>query len=261
MDIFADLCLKQSIRMTRPMSTEQSVLEKAAALCLRNAKQYIKDADLLYSFKSHGHALALTVLANIEIGKCVIYHLWSKDLISGQTLPPPFQSYFWEKKYGLFASETWWIGLTIASNIEELMKEMIDASEEAGDATSHGGGLATPALQRISQLTEKMRLENNKLKELEDDRTISFFVDFSVHDASVFTPEMVERKLVKERIKTAKQLIRVGAPFLSLSLSDVPRKIARILLEEAFYSVLPIKDRISQFVLPSLDQIGSYPTG
>ncbi len=237
------------------MSTESSVLEKAALLCLKNARQYIKDADLLYSFKSYGHALALTVLSEVELGKAVIYHLWSKDLISGETLPPPFQDFFWEKKYGLFASETWWIGTVIASNIEELVRSLIDASEEAGDAASTGGELSSSALQRIAEVTERMRLENDKLAELELHRSLSFFVDFSVHDASILTPDLAQKSLVRDRIREAKQRIRVGTPFLSLSLSDVPKRIAKILLEEAFQSILPMRGRISRFVMPVKDQV------
>ena len=71
---------------------------------------------------------------------------------------------------------------------------------------------------------------------------------------------MVERSLVKNRIQMAKHRIRIGTPFLSLSLSEVPRRIAQILLEEAFLSVLPLQHRISTFTLPfsnEVDQTGT----
>lgn len=233
--------------------TEFSVLEKAARLCLRNARQYVKDADILYSFKSYGHALALTVLSDVELGKAVIYHLWSKDLISGDALPPPFQSYFWERQYGLFASETWWVGLVIASNVEELVQDLLDASEEAGAAAAKGEELSAPAIRRITGIIERMGLENGKLVKLEECRAKGFFVDFSVYDASIVTPDVVENTLVKDRIQKAKHRIRLSTPFLSLSLSEVPRRIARLLLEEAFQSILPLRGRIRQFVLPVKD--------
>lgn len=229
--------------------TESSVLEKAARLCLKNARQYIKDADMLCSFKSYGHALALTVLSDVELGKAVIYHLWSRDLISGDTLPPPFQSHFWDRQYGLFASETWWVGLSIASNIEGLVQDLLDASEEAGETVSKGEKLPAPAIRRITEIIERMRKENDKLMELEDYRTKGFFVAFSLHDASISTPDLVENTLVKDQIQIAKHRIRISTPFLSLSFSATPKKITRLLLGEAFQSVLPLRDRILQFVL------------
>ena len=62
-------------------------LSEASKSCLANAKQYVKDAELLFSTNSYGHALALTVLCDIELGKAVIYHLCSKKLITEKVLP------------------------------------------------------------------------------------------------------------------------------------------------------------------------------
>ena len=88
--------------------TEQ--LSKVSKSCLNNAKQYVKDAQLLYSLKSYGHALALTVLCDIELGKAVIFHLCSKGLIT-EVLPNQFLLHYKENKFEKLASETWWVGL------------------------------------------------------------------------------------------------------------------------------------------------------
>ena len=136
---------------------EASVLEKAAKLCLKNARQLIKDAEFLYSFKSYGHALGLTVLSDVELGKAVIYHLWSKGLISGETLPPPLQACFWERQYGLFASKTWWVGLAIASNVEELVRGLLDASEAGEGGAATGEKFSSSALRCSSEIIERMR--------------------------------------------------------------------------------------------------------
>jgi hypothetical protein len=230
--------------------TESGVLDKIAESCLKNARQFINDAEILCSFKSYGHALALTVLSDIELGKTAIYAIWSKDLIAGTTLPPLFQSYFWEKKYGLFASKTWWVGLVIASNVEELVQELLDTSEIAGESASNGGAISPLSMQRITMIIEKMNSENRKLAELEDYRTKSFFVDFNNKDSSVVTPGIVQKSLVIDRIRKAKHRIKRGKPFLSLSLGEVQKRIARILIEEAFQNILPLSDRINQFILP-----------
>jgi AbiV family abortive infection protein len=53
----------------------------------------IKDAEILHKFKSNRHALALTVLSDVELGKAVIYHLWSKGLIARETTSEIFRRF------------------------------------------------------------------------------------------------------------------------------------------------------------------------
>ena len=234
---------------------EDSILEKAERLCLKNAKQYINDADILYSVKSYGHALALTVLSDVELGKAVIYNLWRKGLLSEETLTKPYQSSFLERQYGLLASDTWWVGLVIASNVDELVQNLLDASEKGvGASAVKGGELSAQANQRITELVEIMGRENKKLKELEEYRTKGFFVDFSLKEAKISTPAFVERTLVKEQLQKARKRIKRGEPFLSLPLNEALRRIAQLMLKEAFKSILPLRSRISQFILPVKNQ-------
>jgi AbiV family abortive infection protein len=233
--------------------TEVGILEKGVLLCLQNAKQYIKDADILFSFKSYRHSLALTILSDVELGKAVIYHLLSKDLIAQDTLPSHYQSYFREKQYGLLASETWWVGLLIASNVEYLVQNLLDISEEAGKAAENGGELSAFTQRMITELVEKMNGENSKLNELEEYMRKGLFADLNPHEAKFTAPATVEKTLVKERISRAKQCIKIGQPFLSLSLTEAPRTIAEQLLRIAFESVLPLKSTISQFTFPLND--------
>ena len=217
---------------------------------MQNAKQYIKDADILFSFKSFRNSLALTILSDVELGKAVIYHLLSKDLIAQDTLPSPYQSYFREKHYELLASETWWVGLLIASNVEYLVQNLLDISEEAGKVAANQGEFSALAQRMTTELVEKMNGENSKLKELEEYRRKGFFIDFNLPEAKFRSLTKVERTLLKERISRAKQRIKIGQPFLSLSLTEAPRSIAKHLLREAFQSILPLKSEISQFTFP-----------
>jgi hypothetical protein len=232
---------------------EVSILEKGVLLCLQNAKQYIKDADILFSFKSYRHAIALAILSDVELGKAVIYHLLSRDFIAQDTLPSPYQSYIREKQYGFFASETWWVGLLIASNVEYLVQNLLDISEEAGKVGENGGKLSASTRRRIAGIVEKMNGENSKLSELEEYIRKGLFVDFNLHEDKSIVPAMVGRTLVKERISSSKQRIKIARPFLSLSLTEVPRTIAKQLLREAFVSILPLRIRISQLTFPPSD--------
>lgn len=57
---------------TSPEQIPSDQLDEGIALCSRNARRLLKDADLLYSNRSYGHALALSVLALEEQGRKVM---------------------------------------------------------------------------------------------------------------------------------------------------------------------------------------------
>ncbi len=213
---------------------------------MKNAKQYINDAELLYTFKSYGHALALTILSDIEIGKAVVYHLWAKDLITEENLPSAYLSCLRKKQYGLFASKTWWIGLVIASNIDELVQSLIEISENAGNV-SMGSEFSPVAQKQINELLEKMNKENDKLIQLEDYKQKGFFVNFD-SQLIISSPDTCEKALVKERIHIAKQRILRGEPFLSLPFNETSKRIAQTFLKTALQSILPIINSISEFI-------------
>ena len=232
------------------MSTNDGILEKAAVLCMKNAKQYDKDAEILHKFNSNQHALALTILSDVELGKAVIYHLWSKGLIDCENLPAPFQSNFSERKYVDFASETWWVGLAIASNVEFLIQEILDANEQAGKAAKDN--LSAPTIKKVNGVIEKMSQENDRLMEFESYRLQGFFVD-SIVNENIVSTDLVKGSLVRGRIKKIRNCIRVGVPFLSLSFDETSKKIIKVLLEEAFRSIVPLRNRIQQFTFPTKD--------
>jgi len=58
--------------MDKTLSIQIKELENGVNLCLDNAEQYIKDAELLRKNSSFGHAYALGVLAYEELGKAVM---------------------------------------------------------------------------------------------------------------------------------------------------------------------------------------------
>lgn len=98
---------------------KQELLTQASDSCLENATKLIKDADLLFAFKSYGSALALVTIGNEEVGKAVIYKLLSYGFITEESLPNNFRQYLDEENYQALASQSCWMGLALASCAQE----------------------------------------------------------------------------------------------------------------------------------------------
>jgi AbiV family abortive infection protein len=229
---------------------ESGILEKGSFLHLKNAKQYIKDADLLFSFKSYRHALALTILSDVELGKAVVYHLLLKDVIGEDTLPRRYKSYLQKGQYELLMSETWFVGLLIASNVEYLVQALLDISDEAGKITANGGDPSACVQRMMVEIIQKMNGEKKNLKKMEEEKKKAFIIDLNLQEADFSEMSVDEKTLIRERISEAKFRIKIGQPFLSLSLTGASRKIAVQLLGEAFRNMLPLKREISQVTSP-----------
>lgn len=231
--------------------SEYGLLSKASKFCLDNAKQYVEDAQLLYSAKSFGHALALTVLSDVEVGKSVIYHLCSKELITEKVLPNQFLPYFRERKYEKLASETWWVGLVIASKIDVLVPSIFTLGEYSRTITmeANKSRLSQETKKQTSKLIEEIIPENKRIHELLEFACQSFFVNFKIEENKLHSPSDVKKSLVKERIKKVNERIVNGEPFLLLSFSKIQKKIAQGILKAAFESIIPIRTEINQFTM------------
>ena len=228
-----------------------NLLSDASKACLNNAKQYVKDAKILYSTKSYGHALALTVLGEIELGKAIIYHVWSKGLISEKILPNQFLSYFKEDNFEKFASETWWVGSVLAANVEFLVPNIINLVNYKG-AIRKGvtSKLTQETKDEMAYLIEEIKPQNKKIDNLLKFACQGLFVRCSLKKREVISPAVVNKQLVKERIADINERIVNGEPFLMLSFSEVQKEIAQGLLSAAFESIIPIKSEIKQLIMP-----------
>ena len=230
----------------------EDFFDEASIECLKNAKQYIKDGEILYSFRSYGHALAMIILGNIELGKSAIYNLHSKNLIPKTTLPKPYSKYFQKREIEKFAAESWWIGLVLYSNIEEIIQNLIEVTEEVKINSSKDFGieLTQNGQKRIKKLMNKMIEENKKFQEIKKHKNMAFFVKLNQKKGMIDTPNLVKKSLVKEELKITKNNIVTAEPFLDFPLNEVQQKIAQMFLNSAFQSILPIKKEINQVITP-----------
>lgn len=232
---------------------KNKLLEKTLKASLKNAKQYIKDAEILCSFRSYGHALAFTILGDVEMGKSAIYNLYSKNLIPETTLPEPYSTYYKNNEIEKFTAETWWIGYVLISNIEEILQNLIEVTQEVemDPAEEFGIRLTKKGLKIHKKLIPKLIEENDKIKELEEHITKGLLVQPNFETNTVDAPNKVKKSLVKERIKIAKKNIKTAEPFLNFPINAVQQKIIKMLLTIAFESIIPIKKEITHFILPS----------
>ena len=231
---------------------EHPLLSEASKHCLENAKQYVKDARILYSTKSYGHALAITILSDIELGKSVIYHLCAKGMVTEDILPKQFQSHIKEKKYDTLASETWWVGLVLASNVEDLVPNIFTFCDYSGKISSdrNKSELSNEVKKQMDRLIEKMKPENKRINELIEFACKGFFVKFKENEEKIVSPSDVDKSIVKARLEKVEERIENGEPFLLLSFSQIQKRIAKGLLSQAFESIIPIQSEITKLVMP-----------
>ena len=226
-------------------------LSQVSKSCLNNAKQYVKDAEMLYSTKSYGHALALTVLGDIELGKAVIYHLCSKELITEEVLPNQYLSYFRENNFERLASETWWVGVVLASNVDVLVSNLFNLTNYSGSIIVKGSRskLTQETKNQISEIIKEMQPKNKMIHELLEFASQGFFVKLKTEEKCC-SPLNVDESLVKERIGEIRERIVNGEPFLLLSFSETQKSIAQELLKAAFESIIPIRKEMNQLTIP-----------
>ena len=145
----------------------------------------------------------MTILGNVEMGKAAIYNLCTKDLIPKTALPQPHATHFQKKEIEKIAAESWWIGLVLSSNIEEIIQNLIEISEEVNTNPTKEFGieLTQKGHQQIKNLLNKMMKENKKFQELEEFKTKAFFVKFNQKENKVDSPTSVKNHLLKNNSK------------------------------------------------------------
>jgi hypothetical protein len=232
---------------------KSTFLEKTSNACFQNANQFIEDAEILCSFRSYGHALAFKILGDVEMGKAMMYYLFSKNLIPETTLPKPFSSYYLNNEYDQFAAEAWWIGFVIISNIEEVLQNLIEITEEVDlDPEGEFGIKLTKKGRELQQkLIQLMSKENVKIKEIDSNISEVFLVQSKFQTKEIRTPNQIKKNKVKESIKSAKKKIKTIEPFRNLPLNSIQQKLTKMLLTIAFQSILPLKNEIIHCLVPS----------
>lgn len=226
---------------------ELDYLKETSKQCLENAKQYCKDAELLFSTNSFGHALTLIIFGEIELGKTVLYHIYSKGLLTKKILPVQFNKKFSQKNLNQLVNETWWIGFLLASNIQNIVPTLFTlcAYHNSLKEDITGDGLSPETKQVIEETIFEFNKENEKFSNFFKYSNKSAYVNLFLNEKKISSPKLIKKSLVENRINALKDMIENGEPFLSISFSKYQKIIAKELLNAAFESILPIRKQIS----------------
>jgi hypothetical protein len=152
------------------------------------------------------------------------------------------------------ASETWWVGLVLASNVDVLVPNLFNLTNYSGKIKIKGSSseLTQETKNQISKIIFEMQPKNNLIHDFLDFASQGFFVNFE-KNGGCSSPLEVKKTLVKERIEKIKERIVNGEPFLLLSFSEIQKKIAQKLIKAAFESITPIRNEVNQLTIPLWD--------
>ncbi len=215
---------------------KQELLKEASDLCLENARKLIKDADLLFAFKSYGSALALVTIGNEEVGKAVIYKLLSHDLITEESLPDNFHQYLQEENYQVLASQSCWMGLALVSCAQEFGELLysflgktknIDFEHNEIPLSSTETAQAMKLVENLgNHIVECQRYYKNVKKGL--------YVILDYRDEKVCSPLEIDESKVQKIISSSRERLGFVEPFFAVNLTEIQKRLVMKFFNKAY---------------------------
>ena len=208
---------------------QQNFLRKVVKEILKNAEQFVNDAEILFKRKSYGHAFALAVLGEEELVKAIMYSLAVDGIIGIKGK--------WRR--GLRKHK--WKQI-IASSVA-MMYELILMLEEAWDFAEKKSKGNT---QRFKEIFEKKAVEiiqeEKKLaarrrgelfehiepfEELQRKREKAMYVDANLKELKINSPRKFKKAKAKRYISHAKERLETVKHEIGKRSSATDREVAR----------------------------------
>ena len=175
---------------------------KASEECLKNARQFVKDAERLIESSSFGHAFSLLVLADEEMGKSLMF-LFS---LFGLSLKRSFLRSHARKQFVQLGMSLAWTILDLL-RIENIMK----AAREVKDVEKRKL-LIVEEMKKIAEMDED-EMRNRLQPAIEE--TMTLFKDLDIrkqrglyvelhNDGAVTTPNDVSEEEVSQYLDSVK---------------------------------------------------------
>ena len=215
---------------------KQELLEDASDLCLENARKLIKDAELLFAFKSYGSALALVTIGNEEFGKAVIYKLLAQNLITEKSIPGNFYQHMQEEDYQALASQSCWMGLALASCAQEFGEHIysflgktktIDFKHNKIPLSSIETAQALKLIENLgNHIVECQRYYKNVKK--------GFYVTLDYGDGEVRSPLDISESEVQKIVSSSRERLSFVEPFFAVNLTEMQKRLVMKFFKKAY---------------------------
>ena len=108
----------------------QNLYLKARSACVENVEQYIKDAKKLIEIESYGHAYALLIIGQEELGKAFAYHTIGTPKISSDDLEHYIKMHTKKTQAHIIKLQQYRF-LSKLRELQETLKKEISATEAA----------------------------------------------------------------------------------------------------------------------------------
>jgi len=200
----------------------EKILREAVKLCLDNAEQYIKDAEILVKNLSYGHAFALSVLAEEEVAKAWMYYLcvegvlgvhgdWRKDVLKHRV-----------KQSLAFM-------LTLIYKVGELIYEIQESVEKMAEANSKKAKeIVLKKMENFQeQMVESVTYQRGEFheslkwfKRMQEEKEKALYVDVDIERKRLSSPEMFNKSEVRKYLSQVEKRLemtkeRVNRPMIS----------------------------------------------
>lgn len=227
-------------------STSEKLVKEAVKLCMDNAEQYHKDAELLIDNRSYGHAFALAVLGEEELAKAMMYRLCSEGL-----LPEHYELYLRKRLDKHLHKQAWAGSLGLVYIITELIQSIRKSIEE--QAEEDFGKRKKIVKQKLKEAADDIREQGiskrgemyellERFATLQEDKNKGLYVDFDFEKKELTSPKSLKKDEVEKYLSQVKSRFEFVKPLLTMSFTPSEKKLAKAQLREAVKLVFNRKD-------------------
>jgi len=214
------------------MKTEKP-LRKVAIMSLKNAEQFIKDAEFLVKKRSYGHAFALSVLAEEELAKAVMYYLCAEGIfgINGKWRNDSIRHV---RKQG-FA-----FGIAFMYELILMIEEAMDFARRKArrDATK----FKVIFEKKIAEILQKeMKLFASKrgdlydhlkpFEKIQEKRERALYVEAKLQKGEITSPRDFKKSEAKQYISHVKERLEVLKDEINGKMKDQDKHVAMSLIK------------------------------
>jgi len=214
-------------------------LRKTARESLKNAEQFLNDAEILFKSKSYGHAFALAVLGEEELVKAIMYSIavdgiigimgkWRRDL----------RQHKWKQAIAFWVALTYELILML-KGAWDFAKMKSEGNNERFMEIFEKKALETIqeeeklAARRIGELFEHIE----PFEELQKKRENAMYVDANLKELRINSPRKFKRTKAKRYICNVKERLEIVKQEIGKRRSakdiEVERSLIRMVLDKA----------------------------